>query len=145
MKSLKLSIALMLVTSFSAACGGNQAATSNANHAAGNNAQPAPATNANTAGSAAAGQPTETGDAASLYQSTGCAMCHGADGKGIPQMKDIPNFADAAWQKKLGEAAMIDALKNGKPNSKPPMPAYKNRLTDEQIKALVAYVRSFAK
>jgi mono/diheme cytochrome c family protein len=56
-------------------------------------------------------------------------------------MKEIPNFTDAAWQKKTDDAAMINVIKNGKP----PMPAYKNRLSDEQSKALVAYVRAFAK
>jgi mono/diheme cytochrome c family protein len=30
-------------------------------------------------------------------------------------------------------------------NGKPPMPPYKSRLTDEQIKSLISYIRSLAK
>jgi hypothetical protein len=37
---------------------------------------------------------------------------------------------------------MIEQIKLGKP---PKMPPYEGKLTDGQIKALVAYIRSFAK
>ena len=136
MKAFKLSIALMLAALAGAACGmkdapGPHATTANQNAAAAN-------TNA-AASSAASASP--AGDGASLYQSLGCAVCHGADGKGNAQMKDIPNFTDAAWQKKASDAEITAVIQNGKP----PMPAYKSRLTDEQIKALVTYIRSFAK
>jgi len=143
MKSLKLSIALILATSFSAACVGNKAATNNANQAAGKNAPAAPAASTNAAGNNAnaASAPSATSEAASLYQSRGCIACHGADGKGNATMKDIPNFTDEAWQKKADTAQMINVIKSGKP----PMPAYKNQLTDEQIEALVTYIRSLAK
>ena len=144
MKALKLSIALTVAALFGAACGIHETTTRTSNQTANKNAPAAAAINTNTAGgnnANAANAPSAAGDGASLYQSTVCAVCHGADGKGNPQMKDIPNFADAAWQKKANDAAMINVIKNGKP----PMPAYKNRLSDEQVKALVAYIRAFAK
>jgi cbb3-type cytochrome c oxidase subunit III len=143
MKALKLGIALIMVASFSAACGGHNATGGNANRAADKNAPAAPVTNANTANRNAEPmtQLAATGEGAALYESKGCATCHGADGKGNATMKDIPNFTDAAWQKKTGDAAMTAGIRNGKP----PMPAYKNRLTDEQIQTLVAYIRQFAR
>jgi cbb3-type cytochrome c oxidase subunit III len=143
MKALKLSFVLTVAALLGAACGIHETTTSTSNQTANKNAPAAAAINTNAAGNNAnAANPQSTaGDSAALYQSIGCAVCHGADGKGNPQMKDIPNFADAAWQKKTDNAAMINVIKNGKP----PMPAYKNRLTDEQIKALVAYIRAFAK
>ena len=142
MKALKLSIVLMLAALFGAACGIHDA-TSTHHAAANQNAPAAAATNTTAAGNNAnaANPPSANGDGAALYQSLGCAACHGADGKGNPQMKDIPHFTDAAWQKKTDDAAMINVIKNGKP----PMPAYKNRLNDEQSKALVTYIRAFAK
>lgn len=110
---------------------------------------PAQATNANTAGTAAAGNSNAPGgttavsnvDAAALFAANKCAGCHGTDGKGNPNMKDVPNFTDAAWQKKETDAKMIQTIKNGDK----PMPAYKDKLNDQEIRALVAYVRSFAK
>lgn len=142
MKALKLSFALTVAALLGAACGIHETTHSTSSQTANQNAPAAAATNANAASNnASAANAPAAGDGAALYQSLGCAVCHGADGKGNPQMKDIPNFADAAWQKKTGDAAMSNVIKNGKP----PMPAYKNRLTDEQIKALVAYIRAFAK
>jgi cytochrome c oxidase cbb3-type subunit 3 len=70
-----------------------------------------------------------------------CAGCHGADGKGKPAFKDIPDFTNAAWQAKETDAELIETIKNGHK----PMPAYKDKLSDDQVKALVAYVRQFAR
>ena len=142
MKALKLSVALTVAALLGAACGLHERA-GHSSQTANQNAPAAAAANTNAAGNTAgaAGGQAATGDGAALYQSLGCALCHGADGKGNATMKDIPNFADAAWQKKTGDAEMINVIHNGKP----PMPAYKNRLTDEQTRALVAYIRAFAR
>jgi mono/diheme cytochrome c family protein len=142
MKALKLSVALTVAALLGAACGLHEGA-GHSSQTANQNAPATAATNTNATGNnaiAAAGQ-SVNGDGAGLYQSLGCALCHGAEGKGNATMKDIPNFADAAWQKKTGDAEMINVIHNGKP----PMPAYKNRLTDEQTKMLVAHIRAFAK
>jgi mono/diheme cytochrome c family protein len=87
-------------------------------------------------------------DAAALFNNDTapkCVSCHQADGKGVAvmkaSMKDLPDFTDAAWQKKATDVEMIETIKNGHK----PMPAYKDKLNDDQIKALVAYVRKFAK
>lgn len=116
---------------------------------AGSGNAPAPATNANLAATGAAANSNTAGgatavsgtDGATLFAANKCTGCHGADGKGNPNIKDVPNFTDAAWQKKTPDSEMIKTITNGHK----PMPAYKDKLNEEQIKALVAYVRSFAK
>jgi mono/diheme cytochrome c family protein len=54
----------------------------------------------------------------------------------------VPNFTDAAWQKKQSDGELAGTIKNGK---KPIMPAFADKLSEAEIKALVAYVRGFAK
>jgi cytochrome c6 len=71
-----------------------------------------------------------------------CAMCHGPDGKGetaTGKTMKVKNFASEEVQK-MSDADLADAISKGKGK----MPAYKT-LTPEQVKDLVAYVRSFAK
>ena len=68
-----------------------------------------------------------------------CIMCHGADGKGYPNMK-TPDFTDPKFQAKHTDDEITKTIKNGKPGTV--MPAFKDSLSDDQIKALVAYIRS---
>ena len=76
--------------------------------------------------------------AADLFKSK-CAMCHGPDGKG--KMAGTKDLGSAEVQK-ASDPDLIATVTNGKP---PKMPAYKGKLTDDQIKDLVKYVRSFKK
>lgn len=72
-----------------------------------------------------------------------CAMCHGADGSGnTPAGKAMkaPSFSDPALIK-ASDTDLIAATKNGKGK----MPAYAGKLTDPQIKDVIAYVRSLQK
>ncbi len=68
---------------------------------------------------------------------TKCAGCHGANGEGKAAMKTKPMKEYAS----LSEAQLTDAITNGKKSS-PPMPAYKGKLTDAQIKDLVAAIKA---
>ena len=68
-----------------------------------------------------------------------CAMCHGADGKGKAAMK-TPDFTSAEVQKK-SDAELSEIITNGKP---PKMPAYKS-MTPDQVKDMVAFIRSLKK
>jgi len=65
-----------------------------------------------------------------------CLNCHGPDGKGKQAMK-TKDFASADVQK-MSDADLTAIITNGKP---PKMPPYKT-LTADQVKDLVAYVRS---
>ena len=76
--------------------------------------------------------------AADLFKSK-CAMCHGPDGKG--KMAGTKDLGSAEVQK-ASDADLTATITNGKP---PKMPSYKGKLTDDQIKDLVKYVRTFKK
>jgi len=73
-----------------------------------------------------------------------CSTCHGKDGRGIPnwRSKGQPDFTDAKWQKSRTDAQIADATKNGKGKY---MPAFKAKMSDEEVTAVVARIRSFAK
>ena len=70
-----------------------------------------------------------------------CVRCHGADGAGRTRMAEIvepPDLTDPAWQRKRSNARMIASVTNGRGQ----MPAFKKRLTRQEIAAAVAYVRT---
>jgi mono/diheme cytochrome c family protein len=68
-----------------------------------------------------------------------CAACHGPDGKGKEAMK-TKDLASADVQK-MSDADLGAAITNGKP---PKMPPYKT-MTPDQVKDMVAYIRSLKK
>ncbi|MGA3211649.1 MAG: cytochrome c [Terriglobales bacterium] len=80
-------------------------------------------------------------DAAGTYKAK-CAMCHGADGKGSPmgQKMGVHDFTSADTQK-MSDADLSAAITNGKNK----MPAYKDKLTPDDVKGLVAYIRTLGK
>lgn len=72
-----------------------------------------------------------------------CAMCHGPDGTAsTPAGKAMktPSFKEPEVAR-ASEADLIAATKNGKGK----MPAYNGKLTDAQIKDVVAYIRTLQK
>ena len=69
-------------------------------------------------------------------------MCHGEDGKGYPALK-TPDFTDPKVQASLTDEEMTETIKNGKKGTA--MPAFGDKLSDDQIKSLIAYIRSLAK
>jgi cytochrome c6 len=77
-----------------------------------------------------------------------CAKCHGPDGKGDTKMGkklEIKDFTDAKVQASLKDAEMLKAIKEGvKDGDKTRMKAAEG-LSDEEMKALVTYVRAFKK
>lgn len=78
-------------------------------------------------------------DAAALYKSK-CQVCHGPDGKGdtpAGQKMGAKDFHSPEVAK-LSDAELIEAVKKGKGK----MQGYDGKLTDDQIKSLVKYVRS---
>lgn len=72
-----------------------------------------------------------------------CAMCHGADGLAATPMgksMKILSFKAPAMVK-ASDAQFIASTKNGKNK----MPAYTGKLTDPQIKEVVAFIRTLQK
>jgi mono/diheme cytochrome c family protein len=79
---------------------------------------------------------------ADTYKSK-CAMCHGPDGTAsTPAGKAMktPSFKDPA-EIKASDADLIATTKTGKGK----MPAYTGKLTDAQIKDVIAYIRTLQK
>ncbi len=85
---------------------------------------------------------TRANDSATVYKAK-CAMCHGADGSGNTPAGKAMKARDFASPEVAGEtdAQLTEILTNGKNK----MPAYKGKLTEDQIKGLVAYIREFTK
>ena len=78
-----------------------------------------------------------------------CAKCHGAEGKGDTKMGQklgCKDFTDAKVQDDLKDDAAFKALKEGLKSSddKTLMKPFET-LSDDEIKALVAYVRGLKK
>jgi mono/diheme cytochrome c family protein len=78
-----------------------------------------------------------------------CAQCHGASGKGDTKMGKMLNAMDLTDPKKQSsftDAKATAAIKDGiKQNGKTTMKAFGGKLSDDEIKALVVYVRSLKK
>ena len=79
-----------------------------------------------------------------IFGSTGlCFSCHGPDAKGQPSLG--PNLTDAQWLNIDGSYdAIVNVIKTGVPQPKEavsPMPPMGGaQLTDEQVRAVAAYV-----
>ena len=78
-----------------------------------------------------------------------CLKCHGADGKGQTTMGKklkVMDYTDPKMQAKFTDEEAFKVTKEGKKEGdKTLMKAYKDDLSDQEIKELVAYVRKFAK
>jgi len=70
-----------------------------------------------------------------IFKST-CAACHGADGKGNPQL-GATNLTDGIWLHGSGEQAILEQINKGRQNQ---MPAHKDMLSAAKIHLLTAYV-----
>jgi mono/diheme cytochrome c family protein len=69
-------------------------------------------------------------------------MCHGVDGKGFAALK-TPDFTSPKWQASMTDKQIKDVIKNGKKGTA--MVAFGDKLNEEEITAVVAYIRSLKK
>lgn len=81
--------------------------------------------------------PAAADDAAALYKSK-CQMCHGPDGKGSAagQKMGVRDF-HAPEVAKESDADLFKITKEGKNK----MPKFDGKLTDDQIKELITFIR----
>ena len=82
-------------------------------------------------------------DAAALYKAK-CVVCHSDDGSGSGATGKQLGAKDLRSDEvqKQTDAQLNESISNGMGKK---MPAYKGKLTDDQIKGLVAYIRDLAK
>jgi mono/diheme cytochrome c family protein len=81
------------------------------------------------------------GDAKATFDSK-CASCHGKDGRAKSlHAKHVHarDLTDAAWQGNVSDERLFNSISNGKGK----MPDFKKKLSEDQIDALVRYVRQF--
>ncbi len=87
--------------------------------------------------------PAEAQDSGAATYKTKCAACHGADGKGqttIGKADKIRDLSSAEVQQQ-SDADLTAIIATGKGK----MPAYGKSLKPDQVKELVAHIRSLAK
>jgi mono/diheme cytochrome c family protein len=83
-------------------------------------------------------------DARSENFQTYCSVCHGDDGKGQTEegkKKGARDLTNPKWQDKVDDARMVRSVTKGHDK----MPAFEKKLSADEIKALVAEVRTLAK
>jgi len=83
--------------------------------------------------------PADNGDA--VFKNN-CVMCHGADGKGYAALK-TPDFTSPKWQASMTDKQIKAVIKDGKKGTA--MAAFGDKLNEEQITAVVTYIRSLKK
>ena len=91
------------------------------------------------AASPAAGQGNTAGE--DVYKAK-CATCHGQDGSGntpVGKSLQVADLRSAAVQSK-SDAELTQSVSEGKGN----MPGFKGNITDDEIHAVVTFVRTFA-
>ena len=78
-----------------------------------------------------------------------CASCHGADGKGqtkMGQKSGCKDYTDAKVQADMKDDQAFKSIKDGmKDGDKELMKPFAEKLKDDEIKALVAHMRTFKK
>jgi cytochrome c6 len=83
--------------------------------------------------------PAFAADGAATFKAK-CAMCHGADGTKENPGMGVKSLAGADVQKN-SYADLVGAVSKGKGK----MPAYAGKLSDDEIKGVVAFVRTLKK
>jgi mono/diheme cytochrome c family protein len=66
-----------------------------------------------------------------------CARCHGPDGRGIAEAKQI-DMTSPAWQASLRDATIVKIVRSGRA---PLMPAFD--FSDDELRNLLAHLRTF--
>jgi mono/diheme cytochrome c family protein len=82
-------------------------------------------------------------DAATIYNRQ-CLSCHGRDGRGRTRrgrQTHARDMTDASWQDDVSDERLFNSISNGRGK----MPAFRKKISENDIDALVAYVRRMRK
>jgi cytochrome c553 len=78
-----------------------------------------------------------------------CASCHGKDGKGdtkAGKKAEVKDLSDAKYQESFTDDKAFTQIKDGlKEDGKEKMKPFGGKLSDDEMKALVAFVRTLKK
>jgi mono/diheme cytochrome c family protein len=69
-----------------------------------------------------------------------CVRCHGVDGRGVWDIPDVPNFANAVWQASRSEDQLARLILEGRGAC---MPAFRGTVTLEEAWGMARYLRMF--
>jgi cbb3-type cytochrome c oxidase subunit III len=91
-----------------------------------------------------------TQDPKELFAKSKCNQCHGDDGRGDTEKGrklKAADFTSDKWFNETTDKEIVDTIRDGVKNKrgKVLMPAFRKKLTPEQIQTLAAYVRTFHK
>ncbi len=81
-------------------------------------------------------------DAQGLYKAH-CVLCHGEDGKGKTDLGEglgARDFTGKEFQDSITDESILEQIKNGTPEKMFP---FNDKLTAEEMKALVPVIRAF--
>jgi mono/diheme cytochrome c family protein len=80
-------------------------------------------------------------DAAAVFKKK-CAPCHGKEGEPnrIFAKQGVRSFKDAEWQKATKDVQVEESIRKGRKGTM--MASFEEQLTDEEVTALVAYIRT---
>ena len=73
-----------------------------------------------------------------------CASCHGKDGRAKTfkaKFNGARDLTDSQWQESVSDERIYNSIMNGRGK----MPAFGKKVTEEQVDALVSYVRGLKK
>jgi len=73
-----------------------------------------------------------------------CASCHGSDGKAKKskgRFSHARDLTDAQWQDDVSDERIFNSIMNGR-NVRGNMPAFADKLNENEINSLVTFVRS---
>lgn len=87
-------------------------------------------------------------DAQEIWEKN-CAACHGKDGKGETKMgkkSGCKDYTDAKVQTEMTDEKVLKAIKEGvKEGDKEKMKSFADKVSDDEAKALIVYIRTFKK
>jgi mono/diheme cytochrome c family protein len=72
-----------------------------------------------------------------------CVSCHGTDGKAMTskgKFSHARDLSDAEWQAEVSDERIFNSIMNGR-NVRGNMPAFANKLNENEINSLASFVR----
>ena len=72
-----------------------------------------------------------------------CSKCHGQDGAGsnYGEIIGVTNLTNPEWQQRVDDKRLMNSIKHGRGQ----MPAFGEKLNEDQITSLVSHVRTLGK